>query len=137
MGLAARRSDACTNEEWARRVFSTDGLLARLERAEDRLHSGGTHRVMVQSHGGQRRIQRLRDRWHVIEADGHDVKALLDAFEEAESVKGHPSVILARTVKGKCISFAENNAAFHNGLLTAEQCKTAMCDLDAIRKGRE
>ena len=75
--------------------------------------------------------------WHVIEADGHDVKALLDAFEEAESVKGHPSVILARTVKGKCISFAENNAAFHNGLLTAEQCKTAMCDLDAIRKGRE
>ena len=75
--------------------------------------------------------------WHVIEADGHDVKSLLDAFEEAESVKGHPSVILARTVKGKCISFAENNAAFHNGLLTAEQCKTAMCDLDAIRKGRE
>ena len=67
----------------------------------------------------------------------YDVKALLDAFEEAESVKGHPSVILARTVKGKCISFAENNAAFHNGLLTAEQCKTAMCDLDAIRKGRE
>jgi len=61
----------------------------------------------------------------------------LDAFAEAESVKGHPSVILARTVKGKCISFAENNAAFHNGLLTAEQCKTAMCDLDAIRKGRE
>ena len=74
--------------------------------------------------------------WHVIETDGHDVKALLDAFAEAESVKGHPSVILARTVKGKCISFAENNAAFHNGLLTAAQCETAMCDLDNIRKGR-
>ena len=75
--------------------------------------------------------------WHVIETDGHDVKALLDAFEEAESVKGHPSVILARTVKGKCISFAENNAAFHNGLLTAEQCTPALCALAAIRQGRQ
>ena len=74
--------------------------------------------------------------WHVIEADGHDVGALLEAFESAEQVKGHPSVILAQTVKGKCISFAENNAAFHNGLLTAAQCETAMCDLDNIRKGR-
>lgn len=74
--------------------------------------------------------------WHVIEVDGHDVGALLAAFDEAETVKGKPSVILAQTVKGKCISFAENNPAFHNGLLTAEQCQTALCDLDNIRKGR-
>ena len=71
-----------------------------------------------------------------VHVDGHDVGALLEAFESAEQVKGHPSVILAQTVKGKCISFAENNAAFHNGLLTAAQCETAMCDLDNIRKGR-
>jgi transketolase len=74
--------------------------------------------------------------WHVIEADGHDIGSLLDAFEDAENVKGHPSVILARTVKGKCISFAENNPAFHNGAMTAEQCRTAICDLENIRKGR-
>ena len=74
--------------------------------------------------------------WHAIEADGHDVADLLRAFTEAEQVKGKPSVILAHTVKGKCISFAENNAAFHNGLLTAEQCAIARCDLDNIRKGR-
>lgn len=74
--------------------------------------------------------------WHTIVVNGHDVSALLGAFEEAEQVKGHPSVILAQTVKGKCISFAENNAAFHNGLLTAEQCKTALCDLENIRKRR-
>ena len=66
----------------------------------------------------------------------HDVSALLDAFDAAEQIKGHPTVILAQTVKGKCISFAENNAAFHNGLLTADQCKTALCDLENIRKGR-
>ena len=74
--------------------------------------------------------------WNTIEVNGHDVSALLEAFDAAEQVKSHPTVILAQTVKGKCISFAENNAAFHNGLLTAEQCKTALCYLDNIRKGR-
>ncbi|HWR29716.1 MAG TPA: transketolase [Negativicutes bacterium] len=74
--------------------------------------------------------------WNAIEVDGHDVGALIGAFEVTEQVKGKPSVILANTVKGKCISFAENNAAFHNGMLTAEQCKTALCDLETIRKGR-
>lgn len=74
--------------------------------------------------------------WNTIEVNGHDVSALLEAFDAAEQVKSHPTVILAQTVKGKCISFAENNAAFHNGLLTAEQCKTALGDLDNIRKGR-
>jgi len=74
--------------------------------------------------------------WNAIEVDGHDVGALIGAFEATEQVKGKPSVILANTVKGKCISFAENNAAFHNGMLTAEQCKTALCDLETIRKGR-
>lgn len=74
--------------------------------------------------------------WNVIEADGHDVANLIGAFEAAERTKGKPSVILAQTVKGKCISFAENNPAFHNGMMTAEQCKTALCDLETIRKGR-
>jgi transketolase len=74
--------------------------------------------------------------WNTIEVDGHDVSALLEAFDAAEQIKGHPTVILANTIKGKCISFAENNAAFHNGMLTAEQCKIALCDLENIRKGR-
>jgi len=64
------------------------------------------------------------------------VGALLGAFAAAEAKKGQPSVILAQTVKGKCISFAENNPAFHNAMMTAEQCKTALCDLENIRKGR-
>jgi transketolase len=74
--------------------------------------------------------------WQVIEVDGHDVGAVLQAFEDAEKVKGKPTAILAHTVKGKCISFAENNPAFHNGLLSPEQCEIARCDLDNIRKAR-
>lgn len=74
--------------------------------------------------------------WHVIEVDGHDVGAVLQAYEDAEKVKGKPTAILAHTVKGKCISFAENNPAFHNGLLSAEQCEIARGDLDKIRKAR-
>ena len=74
--------------------------------------------------------------WHVIEVDGHDVGAVLQAFGDAEKVKGKPTAILAHTVKGKCISFAENNPAFHNGLLSPEQCEIARCDLDNIRKAR-
>ena len=74
--------------------------------------------------------------WNAIEVDGHDVGALLGAFAAAEEKKGQPTVILAQTVKGKCISFAENNPAFHNAMMTAEQCNTALCDLENIRKGR-
>lgn len=68
--------------------------------------------------------------WHVIELDGHDVEAILAAFDEADSVKGKPTVLIADTVKGKGISFAENVVSFHNGALTKEQCETAIRELD-------
>ena len=71
--------------------------------------------------------------WNVIEIDGHDVNAVVKALDEAETVKGKPTVIIAYTVKGKGVSFAENNAAFHNGPLTAEQCAIAMGDLAKLR----
>ena len=71
--------------------------------------------------------------WNVIEIDGHDVTSLVEAFDEAERVKGKPTVVIANTVKGKGISFAENNAAFHNGELTAEQYEIAMNDLKNLR----
>lgn len=73
--------------------------------------------------------------WHVIEIDGHNVADILRAFAQADSVKGKPTAVIANTVKGKCISFAENNAAFHNGSLTAEQYEIAMRDLEKLAKG--
>ena len=48
-------------------------------------------------------------------------------------MKGRPSVIVADTVKGKGISFAEHNAAFHNGLLTEDQYRQAMAELQTQR----
>ena len=45
-------------------------------------------------------------------------------------MKGRPTLILAHTVKGKCFTFAEHNAAFHNGILTDELYATAKADLD-------
>jgi transketolase len=51
--------------------------------------------------------------WHALEIDGHDMAAILAAMDEAETVKGHPTVIVARTVKGKGVSFFENKAAYH------------------------
>ena len=67
--------------------------------------------------------------WNVIEIDGHDIAAIVKAFDKAETVKGRPTVIIANTTKGKGISFAENNAAFHNSAMTAEQYQIAVSDL--------
>ena len=51
--------------------------------------------------------------WHSIIVDGHDVTALLDAYEEARRTKGQPTMILARTIKGKGISLAEGKSGWH------------------------
>ncbi|MFA9381088.1 MAG: transketolase [Acetanaerobacterium sp.] len=73
--------------------------------------------------------------WHVIEIDGHDVEQILAAYEEADTVKGKPTVIIAHTTKGKGISFSENVVSFHNGALTKEQYETALKELDAQLAG--
>lgn len=67
--------------------------------------------------------------WYVIKADGHDFTALRAAFNEAASVKGRPSVILAKTVKGRGVSFMENNAGWHGKAPNAEQYDTAHGEL--------
>ncbi len=55
--------------------------------------------------------------WHALVADGHDIAALLDAFEEAARTKGKPTVILARTFKGRGISFVEDKPDWHGKAL--------------------
>lgn len=67
--------------------------------------------------------------WHVCEIDGHDVGAILAALDEAEGVRGRPTMIIAHTIKGKGISFAENRPEFHNGALSAAQFETACREL--------
>ncbi|HEY94044.1 MAG TPA: transketolase [Dehalococcoidia bacterium] len=67
--------------------------------------------------------------WHVIDVDGHSIPQLLEAFKEAQSVKEKPSVIIAHTVKGKGVSFMENQAGFHGKAPDAEQVKIALEEL--------
>ena len=68
--------------------------------------------------------------WYVIEVDGHDFAQLIQAFEQAKLVKGHPAVIIAHTVKGKGVSFMENNPDFHGRAPTPEQVEMALKELE-------
>lgn len=68
--------------------------------------------------------------WHVQEVDGHDTDALSAAVDAAKAAKGQPSVIIARTVKGKGVSFMENNVAFHGKAITKEQAAMAMAEME-------
>jgi transketolase len=67
--------------------------------------------------------------WHVIEIDGHDVRQIAAALDEAQTVKGKPTMIVAGTVKSKGVSFAENLPQFHHGVLSREQYEQAMKEL--------
>ena len=67
--------------------------------------------------------------WHVIEIDGHDIRQILTALDEADGIHDQPTVIIARTIKGKGISFAENVASFHNGVLSEALYRQAMDEL--------
>lgn len=69
--------------------------------------------------------------WHVIKADGHDFESLRAALAEARETKGKPSVILMRTVKGRGVSFMENNAGWHGKAPNAEQYEQAHAELSA------
>ena len=61
--------------------------------------------------------------------DGHDFPAIFDAFDRARRTKGAPFAIVAKTVKGKGVSFMENNASWHGSAPNAEQYEQAMAEL--------
>jgi len=67
--------------------------------------------------------------WHTIEVNGHDFTQLADAFDQARLIKGRPTVIIAHTVKGRGVSFMENNPYFHGKAPTAEQVELALKEL--------
>ena len=69
--------------------------------------------------------------FHVICVDGHNMEELQSAFAEAKTVKGKPTAIIARTVKGKGVSFMENNAGWHGKAPNQEQFEAAMAELEA------
>ncbi len=102
--------------------YELDNLVAIVDRngiQNDRW----THQVM--------NLEPLPDKWrafgwNALEVDGHDVAQLVGAFDEAASTSGRPTAIIAKTVKGKGVSFMENNANFHGKAPSHEQLAQAL-----------
>jgi transketolase len=67
--------------------------------------------------------------WHTVELNGHDIVSLQNAFAEAAATKGRPTVLIAHTIKGKGVSFMENNPKFHGTAPTLEEEKKALQEL--------
>ena len=119
---------------WEAAMFASGYHLDNLYAVVDRNHlqiSGDTERVMP--------LEPYADKWRafgfeVIEADGNDMEQVLRAFREGFSEAGKPKLLLADTVKGKGVSFMENDASWHHGSLSDEQFSTAMAELDRERE---
>jgi transketolase len=70
--------------------------------------------------------------WNVLECDGHSYIELINAFKEAEKRKKQPTVIIARTVKGKGVSFMEHNLGFHGKAPNDEELRQALIELGEV-----
>jgi len=113
--------------------YRLDNLTAFIDRNFLQI-DGNTEEVM--------RLESARDRWssfgwHVTEIDGHNMKQILDALNETDNHKRHPSVIILNTVKGKGVSFMENNVDFHGVPPNEMEYNMAMEELDLIQKKLE
>ncbi|MGL5978701.1 MAG: transketolase [Erysipelotrichaceae bacterium] len=71
--------------------------------------------------------------WHVQIIDGHDFTAIQAALTAAKAVSGKPSVIVAKTIKGKGVSFMENQAGWHGVAPSEEQCAQALAELEEVQ----
>ncbi|MDI6711159.1 MAG: transketolase [Thermoanaerobacterales bacterium] len=67
--------------------------------------------------------------WRVLEIDGHDMRAILTALDEARATEGRPAVIVARTVKGKGVSFMEGQVDWHGKAPKEDQVRAALAEL--------
>ena len=66
--------------------------------------------------------------WHVVSCDGHDVDAIKVVLSEAQETKGQPTMIILNTIKGKGVSFMENDASWHGKAPNAEELERALDD---------
>ena len=106
-------------------AFKADNLVAIVDK--NGLQANG--RIKDRMDEGSLSAKFMSFGWHVIEINGHDMKEILKALDEADKIKGAPTAIIASTVKGKGVSFAENMVGYHNGTLTEERYKQALTEL--------
>lgn len=75
--------------------------------------------------------------WYVIDIDGHNIDAIINALDEAESVKGRPTIVVARTIKGKGVCFFEGKVEYHGIAPTQEELKSALRELGYYGKNKK
>lgn len=106
--------------------FKVDNIVAIVDRNRQQI-DGWTYEVM----DTEPLAEKWRSfRWHTIEVDGHDLTQILSAFEEAATIKGKPTAVIAHTTKGKGVSFMENNLDFHGKAPTPEEAELALRELE-------
>lgn len=114
---------------WEAAMFAghhkVDNLCAILD--NNNLQIDGDVRSIVNIHPLKEKFEAFG--WHAIEIDGHDYKQIYDAFIEAKSTKGKPTIIIAKTVKGKGVSYMENNFKWHGVAPSREDYEKAMAEL--------
>lgn len=71
--------------------------------------------------------------WETIEIDGHNMEEIINGLDEADNVGGKPTLIIANTIKGKGVSFAEGKFSYHNAVLTEEQYEQAKQDVENMK----
>lgn len=110
--------------------YKLDNLCAVIDKNGLQI-SGTTEQVM--SH--ENLVARFEAyRWNVVEVNGHDFAALRDAFAAARAARGCPTAIIADTVKGRGISFMENNVKWHHKVCNEEEFRQAIAELEARRE---
>lgn len=67
--------------------------------------------------------------WNVINIDGHNIEEIINAIEQAKNTKGQPTCIVCKTIKGKGVSFMENEASWHGTAPSKEQCEIALKEI--------
>ena len=106
-------------------MFKVDNLTAIVDK--NRIQLSGFTKDIMNTDPLNKKFEAFG--WRIIEIDGHDLTQVLDALNKAQQVKGQPAVIIARTIKGKGVSFMENNVDFHGKAPNAEQLEKALKEL--------
>ena len=107
--------------------YKLDNLCAVIDR--NRLQISGTTEEVMHQDSAEERFAAFG--WNVLSVPGNDVDALCAAFDEAKTVKGRPTLIVANTTKGKGSAVMENKASWHHHVPTTEEYQQIMKDLKA------
>ena len=113
--------------------YKLDNLCAVVDR--NRLQISGTTEEVMHQDSVEERFAAFG--WNVLSVDGNDIDALNAAFDEAKTVKGKPTLVVANTTKGKGSPVMENKASWHHHVPTQEEYEQIMADLAAHEKEAE